>query len=106
MSIEGRARQAIGSQTDSPKGQRHDLVEFIFCSDINPQQTLEKARNQHQPLIQRLRTRSLRGISRNHQVALHVILLGVGGTIYNQYTITLLLNIGVPTHKVHQLASY
>jgi hypothetical protein len=40
------------------------LVEFKLCSDINPQQTLEKAHNQHQPLIQRLRTRSLWGISR------------------------------------------
>ena len=75
------------------------------CSDIYPQQTLEKAHNQHQPLIQHLRTRSLRGISRNNQVTLHVILLGVGGTIYNQYTITPLLSLGVPTHKVHQLAT-
>ena len=33
------------------------------------------------------------------------ILLGVGGTIYNQYTITLLLNMGMPLHKVHQLAT-
>jgi len=53
-----------------------------FCSDINPQQTLGKVHNQHQPLVQRLRTRSLRGISRNNQVTLHVILLGVKGKIY------------------------
>ena len=70
-----------------------------------PQQTLEKAHNQHQPLTQRLRTRSLRGISQNNQVTLHVILLGVGGTIYNQYTITPLLNLGISTHEVHQLAT-
>jgi hypothetical protein len=56
-------------------------------------------------LIQHLRTRSLRGISQNNQVTLHVILLKVGGTIYNQYTITPLLNLGVSTHKVHQLAT-
>ena len=37
---------------------------------------------------------------------MHVILLGVGGTNYNQYTtITPLLNLGVPTHNVHQLAT-
>ena len=88
-----------------PKDRDIRLVEFKFCSDINPQQTLEKAHNQHQPLIQRLRARSLRGISRNNQVTLHVILLGVGGTIYNQYTIAPLLNLGIPTHKVHQLAT-
>ena len=34
-----------------------------------------------------------------------VMLLGGGGTIYNQYTITPLLNLGVPMHKVHQLAT-
>jgi hypothetical protein len=28
--------------------------------------------------------------------------LGVGGTIYNQYTITPLLNLGIPLHEVHQ----
>jgi hypothetical protein len=49
--------------------------------------------------------RSLRGISKNKRVTLHVILLGVGGTIYNQYIITPLLNLGIPLHKVHQLAT-
>jgi len=29
----------------------------------------------------------------------------VGGTTYNQYTITPLLNLGIPLHKVHQLAA-
>ena len=39
-------------------------------------------------------------------MTLHVILLGVGDTIYNQYTITpLLADLGIPTHKVHQLAT-
>jgi len=104
MPIEEKGRHLDPKQIP-PKDRVIQLVKFKFCSDINPQQTLEKAHNQHQPLIQRPRTRSLRGISRNNQVTLHVILLGVGGTIYNQYTITPLLNLGIPTHKVHQLAT-
>ena len=104
MPIEGRGRHLDPKQIP-PKDRDIHLVGSKFCSDINPQQTLEEAHNQHQPLIQRLRTRSLRGISRNNQVTLHVILLGVGGTVYNQYTINPILNLGVPTHKVHQLAT-
>jgi hypothetical protein len=105
MPIEGRGRHLDPKQIP-PKDRDIHLVEFKFCSDINPQQTLEIAHNQHKPLIQRLQTRSLRGTSRNNQVTLHVILLGVGGTTYNpQYTITPLLNLGVPMHKVHQLAT-
>jgi len=46
----------------------------------------------------------LSDVTRN-KVTLHVILLGVGGTIYDQYTMTSLLNLGVPLHKVHQLAT-
>jgi hypothetical protein len=100
MPIEGRGRHLDPKQIPPEDRDKHH-VEFKICSDINPQQTLEKVHNQHQPLIQRLQTRSLRGISRNNKVTLHVILLGVGGTIYNQYTITL----GIPTHKVHYLAT-
>jgi len=105
MPIEGRGRHLDPKQIP-PKDRDIHLVEFRFCSDINPQHTdIRKSANQHQPLIQRLRTRSLRGISRNNQVTLNAILLGVGGTIYNQYTVTPLLNLGIPTHKLHQLAT-
>jgi hypothetical protein len=103
MPIERRGRHLDPKQI-LPKDRDIHLVEFKFCSDIHPQYTLEKAHNQHQPLIQCLQ-RSLRGISPNNQVTLHVILLGVGGTIYNQYNITPLLSLGAPTHKVHQLAT-
>jgi len=85
MPIEGRGRHLDPKQIPTRDKDVH-LVEFKFCSDINPQQTLEIAHIQHQPLIQRLQTRSLRAISRrNNKVTLHVILLGVGCTIYNQY---------------------
>jgi len=72
---------------------------------MNPQQTLEKAHDQHQPLIQHLRTRSPRGISRNNQVTLHVILLGVRGTIYKSVHHKSSTKLSVPTHIVHQLAT-
>ena len=104
MPIEGRCRYLDPKQIFWRYSDIH-LVEFKFCSDIKPRQILDKAHSQNIPLIQRLRTRSLRGIFRNNKVTLHVILLGVGGTIYNQYTITSLLNLGLPTHKVHQLAT-
>jgi hypothetical protein len=47
--IEGRGRHLDRKQMP-PKDRDIHLVEFKFCSDINPQQTLlEKAHNQHQP---------------------------------------------------------
>ena len=49
MPIEGRGRHLDPKQIP-PKDRDIHLVEFKFCSDINPQQTLlEKAHNQHQP---------------------------------------------------------
>ena len=78
MPIEGRGRNLDPKQIPTRDKDIH-LVEFKCCSDINPQQTLEKAHKQHQPLIQHIQTRGLRGISRNNKVTLHVILLGVGG---------------------------
>ena len=101
MPIEGRGRHLDPKQIP-PKDRDIHLVGSKFCSDINPQQTLENAHKQHQPLIQHLRTRSLRGISRNN--TFHVILLGVGGTIYNHDHI-FLLSLGIPPHKVRQLAT-
>ena len=58
MPIEERGRHLDPKQIPIRDRDIH-FVEFKFCSDINPQQTLEKVRNQHQPLIQHLQTRSL-----------------------------------------------
>jgi hypothetical protein len=46
MHIEGRGRHLDLKQIP-PKDRDIHLVEFKSCSDINPQQTLEKAHNQH-----------------------------------------------------------
>jgi hypothetical protein len=106
MPIEGRGRHLDPKQIPI-RGKDIHLVEFKFCSDINPQQTLEKAHNQHQPLIQRLiqRLQNKEPEASLDATKSHFILLGVGGTIYNPYTITPLLNLGIPLRKVHQLAT-
>jgi hypothetical protein len=78
------------------------LVEFKFCSDINPQQTFKK-RTTDINLLSSVYKEPPRNLEIT--VSLHVILLGVGGTIFNLYTITPLLNLGIPMHKVHQLAT-
>ena len=46
MPIEGRGRHLDPKRIPSKDRDIH-LVEFKFCSGINPQQTLEKAHNQH-----------------------------------------------------------
>ena len=96
-----------GDAVFPPSSRDIHLIEFKFCSDINPQQTLEKAHNQHQPLIQRLiqRLQNKEPEASLDATKSHFILLGVGGTIYNPYTITPLLNLGIPLRKVHQLAT-
>jgi len=101
MPIEGRGRHLDPKQIP-PKDRDIHLVEFKFCPNISPQQTLVKAHNQHQPLSS-VYEQGASEASLETTKSLHVTLLGVGGTIYNQYTITItpLLDLGVPTHKVH-----
>jgi len=81
MPIKGRGRY-LDPKLIPPRDSDIHLVEGKFCLEINPQKTLNKAYNQNLPLIQRLRTRSFWGISRNNKVTLHVVLL-VGGTTHN-----------------------
>jgi hypothetical protein len=106
MPIEGRGRHLDPKQIPTRDRDIH-LVKIKFCSDINPQQTVEKAHNQHQPLIQRIWTKSLQGISWNSKVTLQCYTSWSWGHNLQsvRYTIIPLLNLGVPTHKVHQLAT-
>eukprot|EP00983_Pelagomonas_calceolata_P027233 855762-Pelagomonas_calceolata.AAC.1 len=55
--------------------------------------------------ITRLKTRSLRNPNRNNDVTLHIILVGVAGTIYNDYTIKPLINLGLTREKAKSQAS-
>ena len=99
-------RRAHLAPTNIPPQDRDiHLVEFQFCSDTNPASTLERAQTQHSHIINRLETCSLRNPNRNNKVTLHIILIGVGGTIYNKYTITPLINLGLTKQKAESLAS-
>ena len=105
MPIEGRGRHLDPKQIPIRDKDIH-LVEFKFCSDINPQQTLEKRTTNINLLSNVLSS----VYNKEPEAPLeatksHFILLGVGGTIYNQYNITPLLNLGIPLRKVHQLAT-
>jgi hypothetical protein len=66
--IEGKGRYLNPKHTPP----RDRDIHLVFCSDMNSQQTLGKAHNQHLPLIQRLRTRILRGVSQDNKVTLHI----------------------------------
>eukprot|EP00983_Pelagomonas_calceolata_P117613 1160430-Pelagomonas_calceolata.AAC.2 len=64
------------------------LVELKLCPDTNPPPiTLEIAATQHAHNITRLKTLSSRNPNRNNKVTLDIILIGVAGTNYNDYTI-------------------
>jgi hypothetical protein len=56
------------------------LIEFKFCEDTRPDPQLQKAKAQHSILIANLNRQEYR------EVKLHVILVGVMGTIYKDYT--------------------
>eukprot|EP00983_Pelagomonas_calceolata_P055118 1143989-Pelagomonas_calceolata.AAC.2 len=48
---------------------------------------MEAATAQHASTMTRLKTRSSTNINRNNKVTLHIILVGVAGTIYNDYSV-------------------
>ena len=52
--------------------------EFKYCEDTRPQNQLNAAKEQH---------KGLGNILQKASVTLHIILLGVGGTIYNIHTL-------------------
>ena len=104
MPIEGRGRHLDPKQI--PKDNDIHLVEFKFCSDVIPQQTLEKAHNSINPLssvYEQGASETFLEATKPH-FKLYFLELGAQPTI-SSYPITLLLNLGVPTHKVHLLAT-
>ena len=109
--IEGKGRYLNPKHTPP----RDRDIHLVFCSDMNSQQTLGKAHNQHLPLIQRLRTRILRGVSQDNKVTLHISYYTPWSQGHNRQSgfhhvshtimITPLLNRGIPLHIVHQLTT-
>eukprot|EP00983_Pelagomonas_calceolata_P049588 1141580-Pelagomonas_calceolata.AAC.2 len=74
------------------------FILFNLYSALIPFPTL-KAATQHTNTITRLKNCSLRNPDRNNKVTLHVTFIGVAGTIYNDYTIQPLTNLGINQEK-------
>jgi len=76
---------------------RHDihLVKINYCEDTRPQNQLNAAKKQHKDLC---------NILQGASVTLHIILLGVGGIIYNTHTLKPFKELGLDFHRVKKLA--
>eukprot|EP00983_Pelagomonas_calceolata_P037420 1136319-Pelagomonas_calceolata.AAC.6 len=97
-SIPGRQANLDPSKIP-PRDRDIHLVELKFCPDTKPSVTLETATAQHAHALTRLQPCSSRNPNRNNKVTLHIILIGVAGNNYNEYTITPLMNLGLTKQK-------
>jgi len=88
-------RQHRPKDLSKPRRDIH-LVEIKYCEDTRPQNQLNAAKEQHKELC---------NILQGASVTLHIILLGVGGTIYNTHTLKPLKELGLDSQRVKKLAS-
>ena len=72
------------------------LVKIKYCEDTRPQNQLNAAKQHHKDLSYILQLAS---------VTLHIILLGVGCTIYNTNTLKPFKELGLDSQRVKKLAS-
>jgi hypothetical protein len=72
------------------------LVEIKYGEDTRPQNQLNVAKEQHKDLC---------NILQGASVTLHIILLGVGSTIYNTNTLKPFKELGLDSQRVKKLAS-
>jgi hypothetical protein len=77
-------RQHRPKDLSKPRRDIH-LVKNKYCEDTRPQNQLNAAKEQHKDLC---------NILQGASVTLHIILLGVGGTIYNTHTLKPYKGIG------------
>ena len=74
---------------DLPESERRIiLIEIKYCSDTDPSAQQSKALGQHEALMKTL-------ASKGANVQLVPILLGIGGTVYEEHTRQPLLSLGV-----------
>ena len=73
------------------------LIEIKYGEDTRPQSQLSAAQEQQ---------KGLRSILQGASVTLHTMLLGVGGTIYNNDTLEAFKELGLDCQRVEQLACF
>jgi len=78
-------RQHRPKDLSKPRRDIH-LVEIKYCEDTRPQKQLNVAKEQNKDLC---------NILQGASVNLHIILLGVGGTIYNTHTLKPFKELGL-----------
>jgi hypothetical protein len=72
------------------------LVNIKYFEDTRPQNQLNAAKEQHKDLC---------NIFQRASITLHIILLGVDGTIYNTHTLKPIKELGLDCQRVKKLAS-
>ena len=87
---------SIDLKTSANLGVTSTLLRSVYCEDTRPQNQLNVAKEQHKDLY---------NILRGASVTLHIILLGVGGTIYNTHTLKPFKELGLDSQRVKKLAS-
>jgi hypothetical protein len=88
-------RQHRPKDLSKPRRDIH-LVEINCCEDTITQNQLNAAKEQHKDLC---------NILQGASVTLHIILLSVGGTIYNTHTLKPFKELGLDSQRVKKLAS-
>jgi hypothetical protein len=77
--------------TTSPRATHIHLVEIKHCGDTRPQNQLNAVKEQHKDLC---------NILQGASVTLHIIILRVGGTIYNTHTLKPFKELGLDSQRV------
>jgi len=88
-------RQHRAKDLSKPRRDIH-LVEIKYCEDARPQNQLNSAKEQ---------LKNLCNILQGASFILHIILLGVGRTIYNTHTLKPFKDLGLDYQRVKKLAS-